>query len=1149
MRNELLVFTPPRNNRATALAAGLYLVALWITMTACTAEEAVAQVEWKDRYITIASDDQTNPSVARQAPVGFAYTVVVWEHRNTNGETDIYAQKIDRENGFAQWWPRDGVPVCTYSGDQKNPRAAFDSLGGVIVVWEDERDPVQEVYAQRLQIVDGSPDPAWPLDGTMLSASGYRAERPRIVGTSDGAYVAWIDWRNSPEGGALNRDIYLQYITFMGWPASGWATGGTNIHSDPDPDQINAELALDHIWVDVQNVPKIGVVVVYQDNRNASSTSGLPAWTIYADRYDATNVRIYGDNECGIDPTTTEDQINPCIVATGAELTEKYCHAFVTWQDARYLNPGVYDLFGQRLDELGNRVAGATGMLICDVQGEQRNPCMTLWEQPEILGVQDYRPYVAVAWEDVRTGAFSGVYAALIDFPDAVTTVLTNPNGTAGEEISQETDVDLTEVAIDNVPVLTGFYESDVNIAWKRPYPIVANSNIHYQSIRIPSWSLNKPQNGWPVTEAKENQSRPQVAGEIFIYEDARRNPLPQGDAQDDVNIYCQKPGCCVSEKEMQWCEMFAQWTPGTNAANLRQVVDPLDQSIFVVWDEERNGERAVYIQKFDRDGVPRWTNNGVRVSAIGTTGQFPDVVPDFGNGGAQVVWQQNATNQPEEVWYAHVTFMGVVTPQQIGLPNGVAGSQLRPVCVEHLNVVNPPGIPGIVYAYLLDEGGGTVSRCMGAVDIANPVAHTKNHIANATINAHEELKIVNDNAGGCYLMSHGIISGTNGLINVTYCEENTFFPGRYSFHEDQNTIYTSFGGYDMVMDVFRSIPANAYHATVAYSINSTPASCMDVFVQRYAFDGTDIAFTTPFNVSILWTADHTATTPAITFDNEYLNPYGGVIVAWDHQYPVQPGVYRHDVETNQVVWFGAWPPFGQMPIPPLSVATGYVQPTWPDISHVRNIQPWDEPQGYVVWQGMTEACSPSRPLEIMGDLVDYQGCPPYTRGPQWSTGAPNYRRVDPGAGYYSQMRPCVQKSGEDGVVFWYDTRTGLASIAGTTMFDKPNDIDWRKRRGAEDQPVAECTIGQNYPNPVSLSSGRDISVDVTLPAEESVSLHVYDLLGRRIATVFEGVLSAGAHSIRIDAGTLARYCAPGVYLYSLQARRGVTARLMVVTR
>ena len=128
-----------------------------------------AQTEWKDRYVTLAENDQIEPAIAR--PAQDAFTVIVWEDYR-NGESDIYAQMIDNNSGLPMWSPPDGVPVCTAVGEQRNPVASYDTLNGVIITWEDYRtrmyapivdSTAREIYAHRLSLTDGSCDPVWIL--------------------------------------------------------------------------------------------------------------------------------------------------------------------------------------------------------------------------------------------------------------------------------------------------------------------------------------------------------------------------------------------------------------------------------------------------------------------------------------------------------------------------------------------------------------------------------------------------------------------------------------------------------------------------------------------------------------------------------------------------------------------------------------------------------------------------------------------------------------------------------------------------------------------------------------------------------------------------------------------------------------------------
>jgi hypothetical protein len=297
----------------------------------------------------------------------------------------------------------------------------------------------------------------------------------------------------------------------------------------------------------------------------------------------------------------------------------------------------------------------------------------------------------------------------------------------------------------------------------------VENTDIHYQSVRIPQWDLNKPSNGWPVTEAKGDQSHPQVSGAVFAYEDARRQPIGVGtynDTLNDVNIYCETPGTCVGATEMAWRDMFAQWVSEGDAAHLRLIVDETDSSIFAAWDEVRGTLRSVYAQKFDKDGVPRWTNNGVRVSETNVEGEWPDIAVDRA-GGAQIVYE-HGTPGSERIYYAHVLSNGVVdTTYQISTTND---REFEPVCVENLDDTSV--YRGILVACLYNNGQ-TISRKQGYVSVVNATSLMP-EVSDSNMLNHQDIRIARDRTGGCYVITHGDDDGAT-RINVTSLLSKTF--------------------------------------------------------------------------------------------------------------------------------------------------------------------------------------------------------------------------------------------------------------------------------------------------------------------------------------------------------------------------------------
>lgn len=90
--------------------------------------------------------------------------------------------------------------------------------------------------------------------------------------------------------------------------------------------------------------------------------------------------------------------------------------------------------------------------------------------------------------------------------------------------------------------------------------------------------------------------------------------------------------------------------------------------------------------------------------------------------------------------------------------------------------------------------------------------------------------------------------------------------------------------------------------------------------------------------------------------------------------------------------------------------------------------------------------------------------------------------------------------------------------------------------------------LDQNYPNPFNPST----TIPYQLPVDGLVTLKVFDLLGREIATLVNEQQKAGYYRVTFDANRLAS----GVYFYRLQARStnggkagdfAATKRLMVL--
>jgi hypothetical protein len=118
--------------------------------------------------------------------------------------------------------------------------------------------------------------------------------------------------------------------------------------------------------------------------------------------------------------------------------------------------------------------------------------------------------------------------------------------------------------------------------------------------------------------------------------------------------------------------------------------------------------------------------------------------------------------------------------------------------------------------------------------------------------------------------------------------------------------------------------------------------------------------------------------------------------------------------------------------------------------------------------------------------------------------------------------------------------------IRNSYSFDMPAEVRFAfnlstsaAAAGNENVP-GECSLMQNYPNPPNVKT----VVCFQWLVANVVRLVVYDVLGREVATLLEGQMSAGAYTVECDAGGLAS----GIYICCLVAgERVVTMRSLLL--
>jgi len=133
--------------------------------------------------------------------------------------------------------------------------------------------------------------------------------------------------------------------------------------------------------------------------------------------------------------------------------------------------------------------------------------------------------------------------------------------------------------------------------------------------------------------------------------------------------------------------------------------------------------------------------------------------------------------------------------------------------------------------------------------------------------------------------------------------------------------------------------------------------------------------------------------------------------------------------------------------------------------------------------------------------------------------------------GITSTVRPAVNESAGNGRIF-YVTWFGNSLYTDGFEFTSVDNMHLKP---------ASFALEQNYPNPFNPAT----NIRFSLPKEVNVSLKVYDVLGREIATLMNGVKQPGTYEVIWDA----RGVPSGVYFYRLAAGEFRDLRKMILLK
>jgi hypothetical protein len=350
--------------RSASLGTAFVLFAM--TALALVARPAVGAWATFGNQAATAAQNQVNAQAISDGSGGM---IVVWQDFRT-GVADIYAQRFDANGN--KLWGDGGVAVSTADNHQETPVLVSNGSGGAVIAWQDLRSGIgYDIYAQAVSSAGAL---QWPADVAVCTASGSQVLEVITTDTAGGAIIAWRDSRG------LSADVYAQRVSSTGTPL--WTTDGVAVCTATGQ-QNDISIVADGLG---------GAFLAWRDPRNGVSNNDIYAQALTssgAPRWAADGVPV---------ASAALDQIEPSISYDGA------FGLLVVWQDAR--NGTDYDIFAQRMKPDGTPRWTANGVQVCDVDSSQSVP----------LVVSDGARGAILAWTDNRSSnKWPDVYAQRFD--------------------------------------------------------------------------------------------------------------------------------------------------------------------------------------------------------------------------------------------------------------------------------------------------------------------------------------------------------------------------------------------------------------------------------------------------------------------------------------------------------------------------------------------------------------------------------------------------------------------------------------------------------------------------------------------------------------------------------------------------------------
>jgi hypothetical protein len=1009
-------------------------------------------------------------------------------------------------------WDPTGLAVRQGSHLEWQRASARDVAGNTLIVWSDTRLGMRNIYAQ---LVNSQGVPQWATDGVRVSGDpGYHKD-PAVCAVDDGWIIAW---NNDQTGLRCPGDEY-SYLCGVIW-AQKLSDAGTALWT---PGGVPVDTL---------------AVVAWSETIHAVSDGNGGAIIAWLDTRDG-NISLYAQRVLSTGQTgwTSDLQVadfplrwaNPDFASDGNGNMFVVSHA---------LRGGSLNIYASKITADGQLPWGEQdGVVVCDTIGQHENPAIC----------SDGSGGCYVAWQDTRNSSLD-LYMQRLNSGGAAQwatngVVLCNgPNGQYDVRLATSMDSDTADGCV---------------AVWEDARVNNNRAEIYAQKISLAGdaqWTLNG----------------------IHVCGDA--NPEGSGNTRENVRLVSDLSGGLIcawedtrnSDDDLQGCDVYGarilangtlSWNgqQGNLIADGSQAQNTLALQVdaagaLIAYNDSRTGSGSLRLQKvalgngslmLPDSGTVLFTSLDQSTCEMQAISMTP--------ARTAIVWSNGQSWNPRGgLYYQIVTSNGA-------FEKPVNGVQLAPdnEGYEFLDQENASlcsdGNGGFFCCYE-DNRTGTkkirLSHVNSDGDIVGSQAGTVVYFDQASMSDQFDVHCASDGEGGCFVawsqydfnyivdawvmrmnangepawpqamrmtntadddIVYGLVSNPDGCC-IAVWRSGEYWDFNISAAKvcgDRTMVFdTSVCDAPQSQEYPAIVADNQGGAYFAWSDRRRNGSIRAVYAQHLNSAGTEswVHNGVPVNVDTLY-----QTNPALALGED-----GNLFVVWeDYRSNQSLDLYAQKLSPSGTL---LWPDSGLM----VCNVTG--DQTYPTLLP-------DNGSGlFLAW---TDYRSPEE--QIYATHLDGDGNP--VGDAYWQPHGGG-ALTDPTN--QEQTNPCLVFDGAGGcIAVWSDNRSSDADPYSEIYAQHVSDAAG-VRDHANAVPSA-YSLAQNYPNPFNPVT----QISFALPKVGLTNLTVYDLLGRRVATLVQGSMSAGEHSVTFDANRLAS----GIYFYRIESGRFTATKKMVLLK